>query len=156
MSRACVHLGTYKYLVATSECREAMDIIREKVRDHVSKTPHAKASAISLAVGRELLLKGLVDESGKERKLTEEDLAQVFEKWYALSTPCVNNMIKDARMHCGQGGYIDNILKLKKASTYDYIRDSSFPGQGGSGDIVYLFKMSTLVAGSGVDLVRRM
>ena len=156
MSRACVHLGTHEHPVATGECREAMDIIRERVRDQVSKTPHAKASAISLAVGRELLLKGLVDESGEGIKLTEEDLAQVFEKWYALSTPCVNNMIKDARMHCGQGGYIDNILKLKKASTYDYIQDSRFLGQGGSGDIVYLFKMSTFGAGSGVDLVRRM
>ena len=156
MSRACVHLGTHEHLVATGECREAMNIIRERVRDQVLKTPHAKASAISLAVGRELLLKGLVDESSEGTKLTEEDLAQVFEKWSALSTLCVNNMIKDARMHCGQGGYIDNILKLKKASTYDYIQDSRFPGQGGSGDIVYLFKMSMLGAGSGVDLVRRM
>ena len=33
MSRACVHLGTHEHLVATSECREAMDIIRERVRD---------------------------------------------------------------------------------------------------------------------------
>ena len=33
----------------------------------------------------------------------------------------MNNKIKDAKMHCGQEGYIDNILKLKKASTYDYI-----------------------------------
>ena len=156
MSCACVHLGTHKHPIATDECREAMDIIRERVRDQVSKTPHAKASAISLAVGRKLLLKGLVDESGKGSKLTEEDLAQVFEKWSTLSMPYINNMIKDAKMHCGQGGYIDNILKLKKASTYDYIQDSRFPGQGGSGDIVYLFKMSTLGAGSGVDLVRRM
>ena len=59
-------------------------------------------------------------------------------------------------MLCGQGGYIDNILKLKKASTYDYIHDSRFPRQGATTDIVYLFKMSTVRAGSGVDLVRRM
>ena len=52
-----------------------MDIIREKVRDQVTKTPHAKASAISLVVGRELLLKGLVDESGVGTKLTKEHLA---------------------------------------------------------------------------------
>ena len=35
--------------------------------------------------------------------------------------PCVNNMIKDARMHCDQGAYFNNILKLKKASTYNLI-----------------------------------
>ena len=68
----------------------------------------------------------------------------------------MNNMIKDARVLCGQGGYIDNILKLKRASTYDYIHDSRFPSQGSLNDIVYLFKMSTVGAGSGVDLVRRM
>ena len=156
MSRACIHFGTHEHPVATGDCREAMDIIREKVRDQVARTPHAKASAISLAVGRELLLKGLVDESEEGNKLGEEEFAQILEKWSALSTPSMNNMIKDARVLCGQGGYIDNILKLKKASTYDYIHDSRFPGQGSSEDIVYLFKMSTVGAGSGVDLVRRM
>ena len=52
-----------------------MDIIREKVRDQVARTPHAKASAISLAVGKELLLKGLVDKSGEGNKLGEEEFA---------------------------------------------------------------------------------
>ena len=156
MSKACVHFGSHDHLVAIGDCREAMDIIREKVRDQVAKTPHAKSSAISLVVGRELLMKGLVDENGDGKKLSEDDFAQVLEKWSALSTPHMNNMIKDARVLCGQGGYIDNIPKLKKASTYDYIHDSRFPGQGGGSDIVYLFKMSTVGAGSGVDLVRRM
>ena len=75
MSRACIHFGTHEHPVATRDCREAMDIIREKVRDQVARTPHAKASAISLAVGRELLLKGLVDESGDGNKLGEEEFA---------------------------------------------------------------------------------
>ena len=89
-------------------------------------------------------MRGLVDELGNGKKLMEEDLAQVFEKWYALSTPCVNNMINDAKVYCGQGGYIDNILKLKKASTYDFIQDRRFLGQGSTSNIVYMFKMSTL------------
>ena len=50
MARACVHFGTHDHLVATWECREAMDIIRVKVKEQVSKTPHAKASAIFLAM----------------------------------------------------------------------------------------------------------
>ena len=96
ISRACVHFGSHDHPVATGDCREAMDIIREKVRDQVAKTPHAKSSAISLVVGRELLMKGLVDENGDGKKLSEDDFAQVLEKWSALSTPCMNNMIKDA------------------------------------------------------------
>jgi hypothetical protein len=62
-------------------------------------------------------------------------------------------MIAEAKRFCGEGGYIDNILKLKKSSTYDYIHDSVFPGQGS--DLVYLFKMSTCGYGSGVSLERR-
>ena len=101
-------------------------------------------------------MKGLVDEFGKGNKLGKKEFSQILEKWSALSTPFVNNMIKDAQVLCSQGGYIDNILKLKKASTYDYIHNSRFPGQGNSDDIVYLFKMSTVCAGSDKDLVRRM
>ena len=44
------------------------------------RTLHAKMSAISSVISRELLMKELVDESGDETKLIEEDLAQVFEK----------------------------------------------------------------------------
>ena len=73
MSRACVHFGTYDHPVAIRDCREAMDIICEKVRDQLAKTPHAKSSAISLPVGRELLMKGLVDEKGDGKKLNKDD-----------------------------------------------------------------------------------
>ena len=126
MSRTCVHFGTHNHLVATGDFREAMDIIREKVRDQVAKTSQAKVSAISLVVGKEFLMKGLIDEKGHGKKLSKDDFTKVLEKWLALSTPSMNNMIKDAQVLCGQGGYIDNILKLKKASTYDYIHDSRF------------------------------
>ena len=73
MSRAYVHFRTHEHPIATGDCREAMDIIQEKVRDQVAKTPYAEASAISLMVGRELLLKGLMDESGEGNKLGEEE-----------------------------------------------------------------------------------
>ena len=66
----------------------------------------------------------------------------------------MTNMIFDAKVNLGCGGYVDNILKLKKGSRYDYIHDSCFPGQGS--DLAYIFKMSTVGLGSGVDLVRRM
>ena len=97
------------------------------MKNQVAKTPTTKFSAIGLAVGRKLLMKGFVDKSGERRKLMEMELSQVLEKRSMLSTPCVNNMIRDARVHCGEEGYIDNILKLKKASTYDCIHDSRFP-----------------------------
>lgn len=115
---------------------------------------------ITTFTGRGLLLRflrqALIRQCPKSggKKLTEDELKQIFDKWAKLSTPSIRNMIAEARSFCGQGGYIDNILKLKKSSTYDYIHDSVFPGQGK--DLVYLFKMSTCGVGSGVDLVKRM
>ena len=73
ISFPCIHFGTHDHHIATGDCREAMDIIQEKVTDHVARTPHAKASAISLSVGRELLMKDLVNESREKKKLSEED-----------------------------------------------------------------------------------
>ena len=63
-------------------------------------------------------------------------------------------MIAEARRICDQGKYIDNILKLKKASTYNlYFEDSIFCGHGS--DLVYMFKISTCSVGSGIDFVKR-
>jgi hypothetical protein len=147
MSRAAVHFGTHGHPVADGKCREAIDIIRQQIMIQVARTPNAKSSTIGMAVGRELLLKGLLNEDGNGRKLTESELVEVFEKWSKLGSNFVRNLIAEARQFCGQGGYIDNILKLKRSSTYDYIHDSIFPGQGS--DLVYLFKMSTCGQGSG-------
>ena len=154
MSRACVYIGTHGHPVAKGHCRDALIQIREKVKDEVAWTPNATPSAISLALGKELLMQGLIDEDGGGNNLLEGELSLVFEKWSKLSTSSMNNMISDAKLHLGLGGYVDNILKLKRGSRYDFIHDSCFPGQGSN--LAYIFKMSTVGPGSGVDLVRRM
>jgi hypothetical protein len=131
-----------------------MDLIRGQIMTQVALTPNAKNSTIGMAVGKELLLKGLLVENNEGKKLTKEELAQVFDKWSKLGSRSLRNLISEARRFCGQGGYIDNIRKLKKSLTFDYIHDSKFPGQGD--ELVYLFKMSTCGQGSGVSLVCRM
>ena len=117
-------------------------------------TPNATPSTILLAVGKELLMQRLIDEDGGRKDLSEDKLSLVFEKWSKLSTSSMNNMISDAKLHLGLGGYVDNILKLKKGSRYDFIQDNCFPGQGS--DLAYIFKMSIVGPGSGVDLICRM
>ena len=154
MSRACIHIGTHKHPVAKGDCRDAMDQIREEIKTQVAKTPSAKASAIGIAVGKELLMKGLINEDGDGKVLSELELNSILERWAALSSSTVENLIYDAKVSLSGGGYVDSILKLKKGSMYDYIQDSRFLGQGS--DLVYIFKMSTIGPGSGVDLVRRM
>ena len=70
-----MHISTHDHPVADGDCREAMDLIRGQIRIHVALTPNAKNNAIGMVVGKELLLKGLLDESGEGKKLTEEELA---------------------------------------------------------------------------------
>ena len=120
----------------------------------MSKTPTAKASAIGIAVGKELLMKGLINEAGGGKVLSEIELNSVFEKWSALSSSIVKNLIHNVKVSLAGGGYVDSILELKKGSKYDYIQNSQFLGQGRK--LAYLFKMSTIGPGSGVDLVRQM
>ena len=56
--------GTHFHPVAKGDCRAAMDQIQEEVKIQVEKTPTAKANAIGIAVGKELLMKGLINEDG--------------------------------------------------------------------------------------------
>ena len=154
MSRACIHFGTHEHPVAKDNCRAAMEQIWDTVMAQVSKTPTTKSNAFEIAVGKELLMKGLIDDDDNGKALSEDELNLIFEKWSSLSSSTLNNLIHDARESLGGGGYVDNILKLKKGSMYDYIQDSCFPEQ--DNELAYVFKMSTVGPGSGVDLVRRM
>ena len=154
MSKACVHIGTHGHLVAKGHCRDALIQIREKVKVEVAQTSNATPSAISLAVGKELLMQGLIDEDGGRKDFLEDELSLVFEKWSKLSTSSMSNMISDAKVHLDLCSYVDNILKLKKGSRYDFIQESCFRGHGS--DLAYIFKMSTIGLRSGVDLVCRM
>ena len=99
-------------------------------------------------------MKGLINEDGDGKLLSESELSSVLEKWSALNSSTVENLIYDAKLCLSGGGYIDSILKLKKGSKYDYIQNNRFPGQGS--ELAYIFKMSTIGPSSGVDLVRRM
>ena len=111
----------------------------------------AKASAIGTAVGKELLMKGLINKDGDGKLLSESELNSVLEKRSALSSSTVENLIYDAKLCLSGGGYVDNILKLKKDSKYDYIQDNRFLGPGS--EFAYVFKMSIVGPSSGVDLV---
>ena len=53
-------------------------------------------------------------------------------------------------------GIIDGITKLRGLSNWAYVQRNMFPGQGDDSDIVFIFKMSEVGPGSGVDLVARM
>ena len=51
---------------------------------------------------------------------------------------------------------MDGIAKLRGVSNWAYVQRNQFPGQGDDTDKVFVFKMSEVGPGSGVDLVKRM
>ena len=124
MSRAGIYTGTHKHPVAKGDFRDAMDQIRKEIKILVAKTPSAKASAIGIAVGKELLMKGFINEDGDGKVLSEPELNIILEKWTALSSSTIENLIYDTKVSFSDGGYVDSILKLKKGSMYDYIQNS--------------------------------
>ena len=66
-------------------------------------------------------MKGLINEDGDGKILLETKLNTILEKWVALSSSTIENLIYNARVSLSDGGYVDSILKLKKGSKYDYI-----------------------------------
>jgi hypothetical protein len=98
VSRAAVHIGTHEHPVADGDCREAL----EQIMTQVARTPNARSSAIGMAVGKEFLLKGLLDKHGEGRKLTKDELAQVFDRWAKLGSRSLRNLIAEARRFCVQ------------------------------------------------------
>jgi hypothetical protein len=68
---AVVHIGTYYHPVINKDCKEAIELICDQIMTQVALTSNAKNSTIGMAVEKKLLLKGLLDEHGKGRKLTK-------------------------------------------------------------------------------------
>ena len=58
--------------------------------------------------------------------------------------------------HFKKFGIIDSITKLRGTSKWAFVHKSKFSGQGTEKDKVFVFKMSEIGPGSGVDLVKQM
>ena len=78
MSKACIHYGTHNHPVAKEECRETIAQIKNEIMMQVEKNPNVKASTIGIAVGRELLMKGLIDDNEDAKILSSSDLDLVL------------------------------------------------------------------------------
>ena len=51
-------------------------------------------------------MKGLINEDGDRKVLSELELNSILEKWAALSLSIVENLIYDAKVSLGGGGYV--------------------------------------------------
>ena len=78
-----------------------------------------------------------------------------MDKFSTLASPNYKNFVAGFKRFIRSGmGSLSSIMALKNHFGFKYVHDNRFPGQ--SKDKVFVFKMSVDIAGSGIDLVKRM
>ena len=87
--------------------------------------------------------------------LTLKDLELVFDSCNKLNSPSLRNRVYIFK-YLRRFGVMDGITKLRGLSNWAYVQRNMFPGQGDDSNKVFIFKMSEVGSGSGVDLVVRM
>jgi hypothetical protein len=100
----------------------------------------------------ELLLR---QEGAPAKTFTFEELVPVLDKCRYMSSPSIKNDVTSFR-YIRRYGIMDGITMLRGCSNWPYVQENLFPGQGSNSDKVFVFKMSEVGPGSGVDLVKRM
>ena len=90
-----------------------------------------------------------------QKELKLEELIPIFDKFKLMSSPSVHNEVTTFR-YLRRFGVMDSITRLRGTSNWAFIQENRFPGQGADSDKVFIFKMSEVGTGSGVDLVKRM
>ena len=87
--------------------------------------------------------------------LSLNELEHVFDSCKELNSPNLQNKVYMFK-YLQRFDVMDGITKLRGLSNWVYIQRNMFPGQGNDSEKVFIFKMSEIGSGSGVDLVRWM
>ena len=120
----------------------------------MERTPSATNSAIILEASKEFLGELLLCPEGvPQKELKLEELIPIFDKFKLMSSPSVRNEVTTFR-YLRRFGVMDSITHLRGTSNWAFIQENRFPGQGADSDKVFIFKMSEVGTGSGVDLVK--
>ena len=156
MSRACIHLGMHDHPVSNGVCHKSLDLAYHYVANEVLKTPTAKKSTIVLGASKQYLADYLLKSRtiGEDYLLVVSSLKVVMDKFSVLTSPNCRNFIFGSKRFVRSGmETIDSIMAFKDHSTFKFVHGNWFRGQ--SKDIVFVFKMSVDLPGSGMELVKR-
>ena len=155
MTRACIHLGYHHHPVKLGVCRTSAMQAKQLLDNQIQKTPTATHSKIVLEASKEFLGEFLLGkEVDNERKpLGLDELYPVLDKFQVFTSPRVRHEVSGLKQ-LPRHGPLDGITKLSGLSVWQFVRESKFPGQGVGK--VFVFKMSDVGPGSGLDLVKRM
>jgi hypothetical protein len=156
MTRACIHLGQHQHPVKVGDYRDTKQRLNTLIGEHVERTPSATKSAIVLEASKDLLGEYLLrGEEDPPKTLSLDELVPVLDRCKDMGSPSIRNKVVTFR-YLRRYGVMDSITKLRGLSNWAYVQKNMFPGQGEDSEKVFVFKMSEVGSGSGVDLVRRM
>jgi hypothetical protein len=91
------------------KCREILEETRRLIVEEVVRMPYVEMSMISLSASKTFLVRHLLAEcnDGKVELFKTEELEQIQNKFYELSSPNVRNLVASFKHHLG-GGYINS------------------------------------------------
>ena len=97
----------------------------------------------------------LAKECEPQKILELDEMQDIFDRYKQLTSPNIRNAVTTFRT-MRRFGVMDSITRLRCASNWKFVQQNRFPGQGADMDKVFVFKMSEVGLGNGVDLVKRM
>ena len=153
-TRACVHLGSHNHHVSNGINCASQEDAKAVVEVEIMQNPRSNPSMILLKTAMSLVQAMVFTKEGSSDPFDNDSLKEVIQHLAPLSRPGIRIHIKSLCASMGRGSLEFNILDLKRQSRYNFIHDSTFPGQGRVKS--WLFKMSMIGRGNGVDLVKRM
>jgi hypothetical protein len=142
--------------VKVGDCRDSQKHINALIEEHVERTPQATHNKIVLEASKDIVGEFLHSSDNDIQCLISlKELEHVFESCRELNSPNLRLKITSFK-YLRRFGVMDGIAKLRGVSNWTYVQRNQFPGQGDDADKVFVFKMSEVDRGSGVDLVHRM
>jgi ribosome biogenesis protein Nip4 len=154
--RACIHIDTHQHPVKVGDCRDSRKRINALIEEHVERTPQATHITIVLEANKDIV--GYIFLSGDndtQRLLSLKELGHVFESYRKLNSRNLRSKVTSFK-YLRRFGVMDGIAKLRGVSNWAYVQRNQFLRQSDDADKVFVFKMSEVGLGSGVDLVRQM
>ena len=86
--------------------------------------------------------------------LSLNELEPVIDSCKELNSPSLRNRVYMFK-YVQRFNVMDGITKLRGLTNWAYIQRNIFPGQGNDSEKVFIFKISEIGSGSGVDLIRQ-
>ena len=153
---SCIHLGTHQHPVKVGDCKDSRKRINSLLKKHVERTPQATYNMIVLEANKDIVGEVFLSaDNDTHRLLSLKELEHVFESCRELNSPNLRSKVTLFK-YLRKFGVMDGIAKLRDVSNWAYVQRNQFLGQGDDTDKLFVFKMSEVGPGSGVDLVRRM